>query len=217
MPAVVAARKQAPRSLWDPAYIETSWITAVCSGGPIRLLPRLKDKIAANYPEHAAGHHRVQLRRRRITSPAPSRRRTCSASLAAKGCSPPTLWRLHRTTISSTARFEIFRNYDGANGSFGNTSIRATNSGCGQYLGVRQRRCGQRRRAWSSWPSTRPTRAQTAGIAVTHTAQFHTAQVYTLTSASSAPQRQPDINITPTNAFQYTMPANSVTTLVLLP
>ena len=27
-----------------------SWITGCCSGGPIRLLPRLKDKIAANYP-----------------------------------------------------------------------------------------------------------------------------------------------------------------------
>jgi O-glycosyl hydrolase len=59
--------------------------------------------------------------------------------------------------------------------------------------------------------------AQTAGIAVTHTTQFHTAQVYQLTSANSVPQRQADINITLTNAFQYSMPANSVTTLVLLP
>ena len=54
-------------------------------------------------------------------------------------------------------------------------------------------------------------------LRVTHTVQFHTAQVYTLTSANSAPQRQADINITLTNAFQYSMPANSVTTLVLLP
>ena len=59
--------------------------------------------------------------------------------------------------------------------------------------------------------------AQTAGIAVTHTVQFHTAQVYQLTSANPVPQRQADIDITLTNAFQYSMPANSVTTLVLLP
>ncbi len=52
---------------------------------------------------------------------------------------------------------------------------------------------------------------------MTHTTQFHTAQVYTLTSANSEPQHQSDINITLTNAFQYSMPANSVTTLVLLP
>ena len=25
--AEVAAREQAPRSLWDPSYVETSWIT----------------------------------------------------------------------------------------------------------------------------------------------------------------------------------------------
>ena len=31
--AVVAARVQAPRSLWDPTYTETSWITGCCSGG----------------------------------------------------------------------------------------------------------------------------------------------------------------------------------------
>ena len=43
------------------------------------------------------------------------------------------------------------------------------------------------------------------------------ARVYRLTSANSAPQRQTDIAITQANAFQYTMPANSVTTLVLLP
>jgi len=61
--------------------------------------------------------------------------------------------------------------------------------------------------------------AQTAGIAVTHTAQFHTAQVFTVTSTSpaGAPVAQAPINITQTNAFQYSMPANSVTTLVLLP
>jgi O-glycosyl hydrolase len=59
--------------------------------------------------------------------------------------------------------------------------------------------------------------SQTAGIAITHTTQFHTAQVYTLTGANSQPQRQADISLTLTNAFQYNMPANSVTTLVLVP
>jgi hypothetical protein len=47
--------------------------------------------------------------------------------------------------------------------------------------------------------------------------QFHTAQIYQLTGANSMPQRQPDISLPLVNAFQYTMPANSVTTLVLVP
>lgn len=49
-PAVVAARLQAPRSLWDPSYTETSWITSSSTFGPIRLIPRLFDKIAASDP-----------------------------------------------------------------------------------------------------------------------------------------------------------------------
>jgi hypothetical protein len=47
--------------------------------------------------------------------------------------------------------------------------------------------------------------------------QFNKAEVYQLTSANSTPQRQADIDITLTNAFQYNMPANSISTLVLLP
>ena len=38
-PTVVAARLQAPRSLWDATYMEHSWITEDWIGGPINLLP----------------------------------------------------------------------------------------------------------------------------------------------------------------------------------
>jgi hypothetical protein len=47
--------------------------------------------------------------------------------------------------------------------------------------------------------------------------RFNTAEIYTLTSASSQPVHQPDQNITLVNAFQYSMPAYSVTTIVLKP
>src|SRR4029078_11004530 len=49
-PAVAQARVQAPRSLWDPSYVETSWIAQDAGVGAIRLLPRLREKIAAHYP-----------------------------------------------------------------------------------------------------------------------------------------------------------------------
>ncbi len=40
-----ALRVRATRSLWDPTYIDESWIQE-----PIRLIPRLKEWVAANYP-----------------------------------------------------------------------------------------------------------------------------------------------------------------------
>jgi len=48
-PKTVAARLQAPRSLWDATYTEKSWITGTW-GKPIRLIPWLLERIAERYP-----------------------------------------------------------------------------------------------------------------------------------------------------------------------
>ncbi len=44
------ARVQAPRSLWDPSYVETSWIADSLGKKPITLLPRTLGQISKNYP-----------------------------------------------------------------------------------------------------------------------------------------------------------------------
>ena len=47
--AMIRARLQAPRSLWDPTFDEQSWVSGV-TNGPIRLLPRLREMIARYNP-----------------------------------------------------------------------------------------------------------------------------------------------------------------------
>ncbi|CAN5664090.1 hypothetical protein BH11ARM2_BH11ARM2_00080 [soil metagenome] len=44
------ARIQAPRSLWDPTYVEDSWISQSIGKKPIVLLPGIKRQIATHYP-----------------------------------------------------------------------------------------------------------------------------------------------------------------------
>jgi hypothetical protein len=214
--AVVAARKQAPRSLWDPAYVETSWITQCCSGGAIRLLPRLKDKITTNYPGTKLAITEYNYGGANDISGAIAQADVLGI-FGREGLYAATLWPLEQNNSFIYGGFETFRNYDGANGSFGDTSIRATNSDVANasvYASVDAANSAR----MVVVAINKNDAAQTAGIAVTHTTQFHTAQVYRVTSANSVPQRVlPDINITLTNAFQYSMPANSVTTLVLLP
>ncbi len=65
-PAVVEARLQAPRSLWDPTYVEDSWIASGIGNQPIQLIPRMQKIIDENYPDtrlgileynYGAGHH----------------------------------------------------------------------------------------------------------------------------------------------------------------
>lgn len=48
--ALVEARLQAPRSLWDPEYVEDSWITKSQGGKPIALIPRLQASVDQYYP-----------------------------------------------------------------------------------------------------------------------------------------------------------------------
>lgn len=49
-PGTAEARIQAPRSLWDPTYVEDSWIAENLGKKPIVLLPGLRRQIARQYP-----------------------------------------------------------------------------------------------------------------------------------------------------------------------
>jgi hypothetical protein len=49
-PETQEARIQAPRSLWDPGYVETSWITESRGGKAIALIPGVMKQIAQQYP-----------------------------------------------------------------------------------------------------------------------------------------------------------------------
>lgn len=211
---VAAARKQAPRSLWDPTYTETSWITEFSTNGPIELLPRLQGKIDAYYPgtrlaiteyyygggEHISGG---------------IAQADVLGILAKYGVFAAALWRIGETDHRFIyGAFEMFRNFDGGNGSFGDTSIHATTSNVetsSVYASV-DAADSSRMVIVCINKADEP---QAASVTVSHPTLLTTAQVYTLTSASSSPQRQADFNVAG-NAFSYTMPANSVTTMVLL-
>ena len=214
---LVAARIAAPRSLWDSTYRESSWIQSSLGNNGINLLPRLKDKIANNYPGTKLAITEYNYGGAMHISGA-SAQADVLGIFGREGLYAATLWRLESNNEFIYGGFDAFRNYNGTNGSFGDTSIRASNSDVATTS------------IYASVDAANPARmvlvainknatAKTAGIAVTHTLQFHTAQVYSVTSTSpaGAPVAGAAINITQTNAFQYSMPANSVTTLVLVP
>jgi mannan endo-1,4-beta-mannosidase len=116
------ARVQAPRSLWDPEYTETSWI---CSSGncPLRLIPRLNEKIKKYYPgtklafteyEYGAGYH-------------------ISGGLALAdvlgiygkyGVYMANYWMVEFGSYTLSA-FRLFRNYDGLGSKYGNINVKA--------------------------------------------------------------------------------------------
>ena len=211
--AVAAARVQAPRSLWDPGYVETSWISQDARAGSIRLLPRMRDKIAAHYPgallavteyNYGGGGHISGAIAQADVLGVFARERVFAAAF----------WDLGGGSQFADAAFAAYCNYDGALGRFGDTLVAATTSNhatTSVYASVDAAR-DDRMVIVAINKATAP---QSADVAVTHGVELGRGQAFQVTSASASVVRGPSLAPIARNAFRIDMPASSVTTLVL--
>ena len=212
-PAVVAARLQAPRSLWDPTYTETSWIAQDSVGGPIALLPRLRTKIDANAPgtklavteyNYGAGQH-------------------ISGGIAQadvlgifgrEGVFAASEWPLAGDEAYIEGAFEMYRNFDGANGHFGDTSVRAGTDDIAStsiYASLDAADASH----MVLVVLNKTALPQDASLDIASPASFVAAKVYQLSAEVASPVSAADLAPASANHFLYTMPAYSVSTLVL--
>jgi hypothetical protein len=215
--AEVEARLQAPRSLWDTTYTETSWITQDSTNGPIYLIPRLMAKIQANYPgtklsisEYdygAAGDISGGLAEADVLG-----------VFGAQGLFAAAAWLLDATSASSYlfAGFAMYRNYDGQGSTFGDTSISLNDSDTVDTSAYASLFAANSTNVIVV-AVNKETTAVKAGITIKHTAELGAADVYVLTSAGAAPQKGSGLTAVATNAFLYDMPPRSATTLVFHP
>jgi hypothetical protein len=124
----VDARLSAPRSLWDPTFVEKSWIGDSLKK-PIRLIPWLLEKIAKQYPG-------TKLTMTEYNFGAPNH---ISGGLAQvdvlgifgrEGLYMANYWGdgPGNETLKPfiAAAFKIYRNYDGKGASFGDTAVTAS-------------------------------------------------------------------------------------------
>lgn len=119
----IETRLQAPRSLWDPGYKETSWITLDSNQNqPIQLIPWLRDKIDKRCPgtkltfsdyDFGEGDH---VSGGLAQADALGIFGKYGVFLACLGGD---------LKAYNKAAFKIFRNYNGQNGSFGDTAVSA--------------------------------------------------------------------------------------------
>jgi hypothetical protein len=214
----VAARVQAPRSLWDATYTEDSWIAQWMTKGPIVLLSRMKASIEAHYPgtklainewNYGAGSH-------------------ISGGIATAdvlgifgrdGVAMANNWMGEPSEFAHGA-FQIFRNYDMVGSAFGDTSIGAVASD-NDLASVYAAYDGKDRNRVTIVAINKSATAKTAGIRVAHQRSFRSAQVYVLSTAAwseyyhiAHPQVADSIHTVATNAFSYVMPAYSVSIIV---
>jgi hypothetical protein len=222
--AMINARLQAPRSLWDWTYNEGSWVNSV-TGGPIALLPRLRAQISARYPGTKVAITEYYYGRGGDISGGITQADVLGI-FGREGVYAATFWPQAGIWASpyggSGAKayayvfgaFRMFLNYDGSGGRFGDTGVAATTSdvvNSSVYASLNT--SGQVVLVALNKASS----SKTVSLSVSHGATLRTAQVYTLTGASATPTRQPDVALLPGNILSFTMPAMSVSTMVLVP
>jgi hypothetical protein len=206
---------QAPRSLWDPNYTETSWITQYSTSGPIRLIPRMKDKIGAKYPgtmiaitewNYGGGDH--------ISGGIASA--DVLGVYGREGVGLACNWGMAADEPFMRAAFRVYRNFDGAGARFGDTSISATTTDVAAssvYASVD----GASPQRIVIVAINKRTTSQSVALRVAHTQRYTRADVYALTATAAQPASAPGLTATATNAFLYTMPAQSVSVIVPKP
>lgn len=122
-------RNRSTRALWDPNYVDESWIGGTgIDGGKVRLIPRLKEWVANHYPgtkigitEYNWGAFNVENHINGATTQA-----DILGIFGREGLDVGVRWDTPAVGTLTANAFRMFRNYDGSHSRFGNTSVRAT-------------------------------------------------------------------------------------------
>ena len=204
--AMQAKRNKSTRSLWDPAYVDDSWIASV-----IRYIPQLRDWVAQYYPGTKIGITEYNWGAESHINGATTQADVLgifgreSLDIAAR-------WTTPDTATPTYKAIKIFRNYDGQLSAFGDTSVKTTSSSNPDSLSV----FGATRtsdgamtvmvinKIAGSTPVTLSLANFTAGAA---------AQVWQLTSANAI-NRLADVAVTG-SSLTLTVPSQSITLVVI--
>jgi hypothetical protein len=211
-PAIVAARLQAPRSLWDADYIETSWITKK-TGAALDLIPDLQDKIAGSYPGTKLAFGEYNFGGGGDISGGIAEADVLGI-FGRSGVFAANEWPGVPKEPYIAGGFAMFRDFDGKDGSFGDTSISATTDDVADtsvYASLDSRNPG-RMVLIAINKTDHPVNAE---LNLKGGKSYVTAYIYQLGSKSPTPVNQGKLEVEDAGRFRYVMPGFSVSTIDL--
>jgi len=212
-PDIIAARLQAPRSLWDPTFLETSWITQKWHK-PLDVIPTLQRKIAENYPGTKLSISEYNYGGGGDISGGIAEADVLGI-FGRTGVYSANEWPGPSAEPYVAGGFEMYRNFDGKNGWFGDTSIFAATDDAPDTS------------VYASLDSSDPKRMVivainktdhpiTANLQLDNSKPFAIGNVHQLTRSSRRPVNAGQISLKDPSGFSYTMPAYSVSTINLV-
>ena len=121
-PAIQRMRNRSTRIFWDPGYTDPTWVNGV-----VRLIPRLRELVAENYPGRTLGITEYNWGAEGHINGA-----TAQADILGlfgrEGLDLATRWMTPPGDSPTFKVFQLYRNYDGRCSTFGDTAVRLTNS-----------------------------------------------------------------------------------------
>jgi hypothetical protein len=118
--ATQLGRNRSTRALWDPSYVDNSWINSV-----IKLIPRMREWVTNYYPGTKIGITEYNWGAEDHINGA-----TAQADLLGifgrEGLDVATRWTTPAATSPSFQAMKMYRNYDGNKSTFGETSVAAS-------------------------------------------------------------------------------------------
>jgi len=210
-----AAELASTRALWDSTFNSGSWVEQYYFDGPMMLLPRFQNWIQTYYPgtKLAISEYSFSSRTNPLVDAL-----TEADVLGIYGRQDldfANLWTVPKPTDPVAYSFRLYRNYDGAGGQFGNTSVNSTSTDQGQlsvYSAVRSSDG-----ALTVVAINKTTSAIQTSLTLANFTSNATAAVYTYSNANLAQIVAGTPVPVVSNALNYNFPAYSATVFVFTP
>ena len=204
--AMQLKRNRSTRSLWDPNYVDESWIADT-----VMLIPRLRSWVNAHYPDTSIGVTEYNWGAENHINGA-----TTQADIfgifGREGLDAAARWATPSSTTPTYKAMKMYRNYDGNRSTFGDISVAAAAPDADTVAAFAAQRSADGaltimlvdKSLSGSTPAT---------INIANFASRGTAQVWQLTSANAIARRA-DLTLTG-SSVSLTLPAQSITLLVI--
>ena len=204
---VQQSRMRSTRSLWDPTYVDESWI-----GEPVRLIPRMHDWVNDNYPGTKTALTEYNFGGVEHINGAVAHADALGI-FGDENLHFATMWDPPSTTEPTAYAFRMYRNYDGSGSKFGDTNLTASSSNrddLAVYASVRNSDGSFTimviNKSWNNL---------TADVALTGYGSAGSAEVYEYSSGDLNNIVQRESRVISADTVQHTYPGQSITLLVV--
>src|ERR1700723_905643 len=121
-----------PRSLWDPTYNSGTWVEQFYFDGPMNLIPRFQNWIQTYYPGTKLSISEYSFAMGTNPLVDMLTETDVLGIYGRQSLDFANMWNVPKPTDPLAYSFRIYRNFDGAGGQFGDTSVNSTSTDQGR-------------------------------------------------------------------------------------